>query len=46
MRYVRAYTYDTADPTYNNLKGAEVQRTEQWYALVSLLYKLGICVVY
>ena len=46
MRYAPAYTYDTSDPTYSNPRGAAIQSTEQWYALVSLLYKLGITVLY
>lgn len=46
MKYVRAYTYDTADPTYHNAYGEQIQSTEQWYHLCYLLYKLGITILY
>lgn len=46
MRYARAYTYDTHNPVYTNPRGAAIQATPQWYQLVSLLYKLGITVLY
>jgi len=47
MRYARAYTYSTHDPSY---KGSDyaiaMQSTKEWLALCTLLYKLGICVLY
>jgi len=46
MTYARAYTYDTSDPTYSNPYGEYVQNTAQWLALCTLLYKLGITVLY
>lgn len=46
MKYARAYTYDTSDPSYHNAKGEAIQDTDQWVHLVALLWKLGIEVRY
>ena len=46
MQYARAYTYDTANAAYRNPKGEATQSTDQWLSLVSILYKLGITVLY
>jgi hypothetical protein len=46
MKYVRAYTYDTARPGYWNQRGCQIQSTKEWFHLVTLLYKLGITVLY
>ena len=46
MIYARAYTYSTHSDARGSELACAMQRSEQWCALVSLLYRLGITVLY
>ena len=47
MRFCRAYVYSTSNPDWRASEYAcNMQLTEQWYALMNLLYKLDITVLY